>query len=151
MPTPAAEIQIGTAVIFGIGGSITMTGAATFNMETMDLEDTFKKDMLPSQDGAVISTVVASQRIRRGTFKFVPTGATRVAAEAIVTSLFALGPLAVITIGSATVTIFNDTFNYTGGAKVALTREGWAVCDIGVEQYEDAANVGSFKHLAIVI
>jgi hypothetical protein len=146
----AAEIQVGTAKLNGIAGAVTMTGAATFNMSSRNLTDGFKMEEIPSQDGAVIESVIASQRTREYDCEFAPSGATRAAAEAVVDTLTALGPLAVITIAGSTVSAFNGTYNLMPGTAVRETRDGHATVVMKLKQYETAAAAGTFAALAVV-
>lgn len=145
----AAEVQGGTACSFGIAGVVTMTGAATFNISDRTITDEFKTTEIPSQNGAVVETVIASQRRRNYDSTFVPTGATRAAAVAVVATLMALTPLSVITIAVSTIAAFNGTYNYMGGAYVKETREGYAVAGIKLSQFEVAGTAGTFAALAI--
>jgi hypothetical protein len=146
----AAEVQAGAGVSFGIAGAVTMTGAATLNISNRSLTDAFKLDKLPSQNGAVIEGLYASQRQRDYDCEFVPKGATRAAAVAVVHTLLQLLPLDVITIGASTITDYNGTYNYMGGAYVKETREGYAVAGIKLSQWEVAGTGGTFAALAIV-
>lgn len=147
----AAEIQGGAGCSWGIAGSVTMTGAATFNISDRTLTDEFKTSELPSQNGAVIEGIYAYQRRRNYDSTFVPTGATRAAAQAVVATLMALSPLAVITVAASTIAAYNGTYNYMGGAYVKETREGYAVAGIKLSQFEVAGTAGTFAALPIVV
>lgn len=145
-----AETIIGAGYINGIQGAITMTGVATFNMSDRQLTDEFASEEIPAQNGATIEAAIASKRVRNVECTFAPKGATRVAAEAVITSLFALGPYAVITVAASTVSVQNGTFNYMGGAYIKETRDGYAVAGIKLKQFETATQ-GTFAALAIIV
>src|SRR6478672_11940790 len=145
----AAEVIVGKAVLNGIQGAITMTGAAPFNMSDRTLTDDFKNEELPAQNGATIETVIASQRKRDYECTFVPTGAARADVIAVMASFAALKPLDVITVANSTVVAYNGSYNYMGGATIKETRDGYAVCGIKLRQYETAATSGTFAALAI--
>lgn len=142
------EIQGGKAKIYGIGGAITITGIATFNLADVTLTESFKEDTIPSQDGSIIETRIASQRVRELTITFAPSGATRAAAEAVLETLLAQGPLTVITLGGFTFLPANGTWNYMGGANVALRRDTYVVAGIKLKQVETAV-AGVFGGLAV--
>jgi hypothetical protein len=146
----AAEVQAGAGVSFGIQGVVTMTGAATLNISDRSLTDEFKNTELPSQNGAVIETMIASQRRRSYECTFVPKGAARTDAQAVCNTLMALTPLQVITIGGSTITSYNGTYNYMGGGYVKETREGYAVAGIKLSQFETAGTANTFAALVVI-
>jgi len=144
-----ADVQVGTAVIHGISGSVSITGIATFKLDDVGLDDNFQSRKYTNSAGVLTDTIVAFDRNRRLTINFLPSGATRTAAEAIVTSMLALAPLAVITLAGFTITAFNGTYNYMGGASVKATREGEVICGIQLEAQE-TTTAGTFGGLAVI-
>lgn len=146
----AAEVQAGTGYLNGIAGAITMTGAATFNMSRRTRKPNVKMEEIPSQNSAVIETVIASQRSIDYDCEFAPTGATRAAAEVVVDTLTALTPLAVITIANSTVSAFNGTYNLIEEPAITETRDGYATVTMKLRQYEVTGTAGTFAALPIV-
>ena len=146
----AAEVQVGAGYINGILGSITMTGIASFNTANRDLTDNFKMEEITSQNGAVIETVIASAGYREYTMEFAPKGTSRAIAQSVASSLFGILPLALITVASSTVAIWNGSYNYVGGASLKETRDGVAICNIKLKQYQTAADGTAFAALALV-
>lgn len=155
---PAAfETQAGICTLNGIRGTITMTGAATFNMSSRTLTENFKVDRIPSQNGAVIETLIASQRNRTIEVEFAPTGATRTAAVAVVASLTALNPLEVITIAQsgstpyeASVAACVGTWNLMEGMQIRESRDGILSVTMKLEANEVNGTADTFAALAVV-
>ena len=152
----ANEIQAGTAYINGVRGTISMTGAATFNTASRTLTEDFKIDEIPSQSGAVIETMIATQRNRTIDIEFAPSGANRAAAVAVVASLTALDPLSVITIAQSgadpyqpAVAACAGTWNLVSGMTVRETRDGILTVSMKLKAHEVAGTADTFAALAI--
>lgn len=150
----AAEIQAGTAVINGIQGTITMTGAATFNLASRTHTENFDVQEITAQNGAVVETMVASKRNREIDVEFFPTGANRTAVIAVIASLTALNPLDVITIGQTgtpAVAACAGTWNLMPGMQVRETRDGVLSVTMKLKAHEVAATGDTFAALAVVV
>jgi hypothetical protein len=147
---PAFEIIAGEAVINGFPGTITMTGAATFNAGTRSFSAEFKSEDVPSQDGGTIATRVASQQKRKIDVEFFPTGATRAAAIAVVASLEALLPLDVITIGGSgsAVAATVGTWNLISMPVFKESRDGILSVSLSLLAHE-STTAGTFAGLTI--
>lgn len=144
------QVLAGKGLIDGITGAFTftdLTGGANF--ESIDLQDDFTVDRIATQNGGTTETLIARGHNRKFTGKFVPTGTARTDARAIAAALMAFTPLKVITTTLFDVAALNGTWNYMGGARIALTREGYAIVDIQLEAQEVAATAGTFAGLAI--
>ncbi len=147
---PAAEIQAGTARINGIQGTITVSISSTPNLSTMGITDNFEVERIRSQNGAVVETKIAAARERVVSLEFIPSGATRAAAQAEAENILAaLTPLAVITIGGCDVSTFNGTYNYDGGGEIVQKRDTFAIINVRASQCEVAATANTFSALAI--
>lgn len=148
----AAELQVGAGYSFGIaestqGTAVNMTavaGVITVNMMNRDVQDNFKSETMPSQNGAVIESMVASQRRKDYSADFIPKGATRALAQAVFWTLSQLTPFSIITIANSALTFMNGGYNYMGGCQPKETREGWAVANIKLAQFESALTANTF-------
>lgn len=155
---PAAiETQAGVVYLNGIRGTITMTGAATFNMSSRTLTEDFKVEEIPDQTGSVIETMIASQRKRTIDVEFAPSGATRSAAVAVVATLTALNPLEVITIAQSgsnpyepSVAACAGTWNLVSGMQVRESRDGILSVSMKLVAQEVKATADTFAALAVV-
>jgi hypothetical protein len=154
----AIETQVGVVTLNGIRGTITITGAATFNMSSRTVTENFKVDRIPSQNGAYIETMIASQRNRTVELEFAPTGATRAAAVAVVGTLMALNPLETITIGQSgsnpyepsIAALTGSTWNLMEGMQLRESREGILSVTMKLEAQEVGATGDTFAALATV-
>lgn len=148
----AAEIQVGTGYINGIQGVITMTGAATFNMASRTFGSEFKMEEIPSQNGATIETIIASQQKRILDIEFAPKGASRADAIAVVATLTALTPLSVITIGQSgtpAIAAAAGTYNLMSGMAVRESRDGILSVTMKLQACE-STTAGTFGGLTVV-
>ncbi len=153
----AFETQAGVCTLNGIRGTITMTGAATFNMSSRTLTENFKVERIPSQNGAYTETLIASQRNRTIQVEFAPTGATRTAAVAVVTSIAALDPFSVITIGQSGSTPYEPsvaacagTWNLMEGTQIKESRDGIVSISLNLEAQEVGGTGDTFAALTPV-
>lgn len=146
----ATEIQVGTARINGILGTVTVSIATTPNLSTLGLTDDFSVEEIRSQNGAVVETMIAAARKRTVTMELIPSGTSKANAQSdAIAIMAALTPLAVITIGGCTVTTLNGTYNYIGGAEIMQKRETFTVINVKAVQTEIAATAGTFAGLAV--
>lgn len=151
-----AEILAGKGLVYGLGitGSVGITGAVTiipekWNVSDIDFAEEFKLDKLINQEGTRTETMVASQRERRITINFVPTGADRDIAKAVAEAFTTLQPLSVLTFAGFRIAALNASWNYTGGVGLKFVRETWLVANIGLLSIETSvANV--FSSLAVI-
>jgi len=95
-----AEVQVGTAKIFGMDGGTIAYGAvsAANSMEGVDVEDSSTLMEVMGQDGE-LQGVISSNRTLSLTVQFAPSGATRAAAIVSAKALLDQGPLVKVTLG----------------------------------------------------
>ena len=101
-----AEVQVGTAKIFGMDGGTIAYGAVAAqgnSMEGVDVEDSSTISEVMGQDGEM-QGLISSNRTLSLTVQFAPAGATRVLAIASANAMMALGPLVKVTIAGFAVT-----------------------------------------------
>lgn len=156
---PAAEIQSGTAYIYGIH-AVTITCASpsvvlACNISNIRVTTTFKEDEMTSQNGSVIEALIASAQRRRVEFDLAPTGTTRANAVAEVDQWLSLAnsPNVIITLADVlggTSTSLEGTYNLKSGGSYAGTRDGVGVIGVQLESYETAATAGTFAGLATI-
>lgn len=146
----ATEIQVGTARINGIQGTITVSISTTPNLTTMGLADNFSVETIRSQNGAVIETKIAAARERVLTLELIPSSTTKAGALSdAIAIMAALTPLAVITIAGCSITTFNGTYNYESGGEIVQKRETYTIINIKASACEVAATAGTFAGLAV--
>jgi hypothetical protein len=131
----ATEVQNGDAVLFGMrndGTAITIEGYATFLLDgaklTHKVENEFVKDEL-GYDASVIST----NAYREIDLTFVPSGATRDAAETVATIPT---PLAKVTLTHFALDDYNGDWVYMGDAAIDLGH-GVGKMTLKLRQYDD--------------
>lgn len=156
---PAAEIQSGTAYIYGIH-AVTITCASpsvvlTGNISNIRVTSSWKEDEMTSQNGSVIEGLVASAQRRRVEFDFAPSGSSRSNAVAELDQWLSLAnvPNVIITLADvlgSTSTSLEGTYNLKSGGNYAGTRDGVGVIGIQLESYETAGTAGTFAGLATV-
>jgi hypothetical protein len=132
MPT---EVQNGSAVLHGIrndGSAITIEGYATFLLESAKLGHKFKLDAVEDELGFDAS-LVATNAHKEIDVTFVPSGASRAAAEAVATTL---NPLAQVTLDNFAVSAFNGDWIYVGDASIDLSH-GPGKVSLKVRKYDD--------------
>lgn len=152
----AAEIQVGTAYIYGIHAVTITCGTPsvviTGNISNIRVTTLFKMDELPSQNGSVIETKIAAQQRRRVEFDLAPSASTRAAAVAEVDQWLSIPPLAVITLADVlggTSTSLEGTYNLESGGSYQGTRDGVGVLGIQLESLATAADGAVFAGLAV--
>ena len=153
----AAEIQSGTAYIYGIF-AVTLTCASpavviSGNISNIRITTSFKEDEMPAQNGATIESLIASQQRRRIEFDMAPSGTSRANAIAEVDQWLSLTPNVIITLADVlggTSTSFEGTYNLKSGGSLTLTRDGVGVLGIQMESYATAADGAVFAGLATV-
>ncbi len=116
----AAEIQTGTAVIYGVsntGSAITVTGYATFLWDTIRGTHQFKIEDLQDYQGADVTAIATNEHFEVD-IDFKPSGATRAAAAAV--AVF-LTPLSKVTLANFKVSAFNGDHQYRGDTVIELS------------------------------
>jgi hypothetical protein len=112
-----AEILNGTATLNGIqnsGSAITITGYATFILNTLSPAHQFDLEDVKDEQGFDTSTLARNQHYE-ATMDFTPSAGTRVNAAALATFPT---PLSAVAIDNCLVQLCNGTWIYRGGAKI---------------------------------
>lgn len=132
MPT---EVQNGTAVLFGIrnnGSAITIEGYATTIIDSAKLGHKFKLDEVEDELGAHTS-LIATNPFYELDITFVPSGATRAAAQAVAAFI---EPLAKCTLANFAVTALNGDYVYVGDGSIDLSH-GTGKQSLKLRRYAD--------------
>lgn len=132
-----AEIQNGTAIVFGItndGTPISMLGYASFILESGRLGHKFKLDETPDETGFDTSLVATNEKMEVE-ITWTPSGATRAAAAA---TAILLTPLSKVTLAHFKVAAFNGDWIYIGDESLDLTRGANGKMSLKIRQYADA-------------
>ncbi len=118
------EVQNGTAILHGIrnnGTAITISGYATFILETTKGQHKFKLDTVEDELGFDKALIATNAHIEVD-LTFMPSGATRAAAEGVAAFIL---PLAKVTLANFAVAAFNGDWVYVGDASIDLnTKQG---------------------------
>lgn len=140
--SPIQEQQIGAvAYLFGIttnGQPITITGLASFELDSDDLTYTWKEKENTDTTGNVQNITQTNFKYERS-IKFSPSGTTR-AAAALIADAQGTGVLNLITLVVANykVQAFNGSWRIKPGTKVNLKMDDHATIDISAEKYLNA-------------
>ena len=132
----ATEVQNGTGIVHGIrndGSAITMTGYATFILETAKGQHKFKLDNVEDELGFDAALIATNGHVETD-ITWTPSGATRAAAEA--TAVF-LTPLAKVTLDNFKITAFNGDWIYIGDQSIDLSHKMGKIT-LKVRKYDDA-------------
>ncbi len=138
MPT---EVQNGRAVLHGIrnnGSAITMSGYATFILDTTKGQHKFKLDAVEDELGFDAALVATNAHIEID-ITWTPSGATRAAAQA--TAVF-LTPLAKVTLSNYAIVAFNADWVYVGDQSIDLSQK-MGKMSLKIRKYDDAAQNSS--------
>ena len=130
----ANPIQTGTAVIEGIGNSgsaITVSGFATFLLQNLDLTHKFDRREVKDATGEDAQLSARNAYVEM-TVDFVPSGANRAAAVAVVTFPTALSA---VTIANCEVGEVNGVWIYMGDAKLQLKNGENGTYSLPLRQY----------------
>lgn len=130
------EVQTGTGILHGIGNNgsaITMTGYATFTLETSKAQHKFKLEAVEDELGFDRALIATNANIEVD-ITWTPSGATRAAAAA--TAAF-LDPLATVTLANFKVAEFNGTWVYIGDSSIDLSHKQ-AKMMLKIRKYDDA-------------
>lgn len=144
MPNP---IQTGTAAIEGIGNSgsaITVSGFATFLLQNLDLTHKFDRREVKDAEGNDAQLSARNAYVEM-TVDFVPSGANRAAAVAVVAFPTAL---AKVTIANCEVGEVNGDWVYMGDAKLQLKNAENGTYSLPLRQYTNSTQNGSLTTTA---
>ena len=111
------EIQNGKAVVWGIGGTIAITGIATFILQDGKLDHKFKETRLEDEQEQDVSWIATNEHFET-TITWTPAGATRAGALATITIP---EPFKKITMCGFDADILNGDWGYVGDATLNLT------------------------------
>ena len=157
---PAAqESQIGVGRIYGVAGTTVWTVNASglpagsgLNVTSVAITDSFKTDEIGSANGAVVETLIGSQRRRELTIELIPSSdtsaPTRAQAYAMVTHFLANAqPYCKIVMSGFTMAELNGEWNYMGGAEITIKRDTYGVASVKLAQFATAADGNVFDAL----
>ncbi len=126
----------GTAVVFGISKSgstpISITGFATFILDTAKGVHKFKQDMIEDENGFTTSIVATDPHIELD-ITFVPSGAKR--SDAADVAAF-LSPNSLVTLSNFQVDVFNGPYVYMGDASIDLSHKE-AKMSLKIRKWDD--------------
>lgn len=131
------EVQTGTGILFGIsntGAAITMTGYASFILDSSKAGHKFKLDAVEDELGFDKSLIATNAHLEQD-ITWNPSGATRAAAAA---TAVILNPLAKVTLANFKVAAFNGDWVYVGDESIDLSH-GNAKMSLKIRKYDDAA------------
>lgn len=137
----ASEVQNGTGIIHGIannGTPITMSGFATFILDTVKGGHKFKLDAIEDEIGFDRALTAVNAHVELD-ITWVPSGSTRAAAHS--TAAF-LPPLAKVTLANFKVSAFNGDYIYVGDESIDLSH-GAGKMSLKVRKYDDASQNAS--------
>lgn len=132
----AAEVQNGTGIIQGItnsGSAISMTGYATFILDTAKAQHKFKLDAVEDENAADANLTATNPHVELD-INWTPSGASRSAAAS--TMVF-LEPLAKVTLANFKATTFNGDYVYVGDGSIDLSH-GPAKMSLKIRKYDDS-------------
>ena len=136
--SPIPEQQIGAiAYLYGItnnGTAISMTGLASFELDSDDLSLTWKEKEKTDTTGNTQNITAVNFKYERSV-KFNPSGATRAAAAAVCDAALTLTSLVV---ANYKVAAFNGAWRIKPGTKISLKADDDAAIDISCEKYVNA-------------
>lgn len=133
----AAEIQNGTATVFGItndGTAISIAGYATFLLQ--GASPTHKFDIKAIKDADNYdANLIASNGMVEMDIDFYPSGSTRAAAAAV--AVF-LSPLSSVATAHFKIAALNGTWIYIGNEKLDLSNSDSAKITLPLRKYDDS-------------
>lgn len=133
----AAEVQHGTAVLYGITNlttAITILGYATFLPQSVNATQNFEEKVTKDANGADANWTTQNEH-SIVKIKFVMSGATRAAAAAI--GAF-VSPLAKVTLANFLVSTLNGDYQNMSGATIDLGNEKNGEVDLTLRKYADS-------------
>jgi len=132
----ASEVQNGKGILFGItnsGSAITMTGYATFILDTAKGNHKFKLTAIEDENEFDAALIATNSHLEID-ITWTPSGATRAAAAT--TAVF-LNPLAKVTLANFKVSAFNGDWVYVGDEAIDLSH-GAAKMSLKIRKYDDS-------------
>jgi hypothetical protein len=137
----ANETQNGKAILYGItnsGNPITITGYASFILESAKAGHKFDMEHIKDENGFDAALIATNGRIELD-LTWCPAGATR--AAAIATAAMP-APLSKVTLSNFDVAAFNGDYVYVGDAMIDLTQKQ-AKMSLKIRKYDDATQNAS--------
>lgn len=132
----ASEVQQGKAIIFGItnnGTAITMTGVATFILDSVKGQHNFDVDEIRDENNFTAS-VIASEMHEEIDVQWTPSAATRALAAGTAAYPVALSK---VTLANFAVDQFNGDYQYRPGASIDLGKKD-AKMSIKLRKWQDS-------------
>lgn len=129
------DIQSGSAILNGItnnGSAITMSGYATFILETAKGNHKFKLEAVEDEIGFDRALIATNPHVEVD-INWTPSGATR--AAAVDTAVF-LEPLAKVTLANFAVDAFNGDWVYIGDQSIDLSHKQGKM-SLKIRKYSD--------------
>lgn len=141
---------------------VALTSGSGLNPSSLGWTDSFKSDEIPSSDGSVIETLIASQRRRELNCEIIPssssTSPTAAEARAFLTHILAnMKPFSIFVlsgfhadltwVNGASAT--NGSFNYMGGGEIILRRDTFCIANIRLAQFVTRADGAVFAALPL--
>lgn len=130
-----AEVQTGKGILYGItnsGSAITMTGFATFILDSAKGQHKFDIDDIKDESNFDVASIATNGHIEID-IQWTPSGATRAAAAA--TAAF-LTPLSKVTLANFKVSDFNGDYQYRGDESIDLSHKE-AKISLKLRKYDD--------------
>ena len=152
--SPIQEQQVGAvAYLFGIttsGTPISITGLASFELDSDDLTYTWKEKENSDTTGNVQNIIQTNYKYERS-IKLSPSGSTR-ASAALIADSQGSGVLNLINLVVANykVTAFNGTWRIRPGTKINLKMDDNASIDISAEKYINTSQNAALTGTPIV-
>jgi hypothetical protein len=140
----ASEVQNGKGILFGVtnsGSPITMTGYATFILDTAKGAHKFKLTSIEDENEFDAALIATNTHIEMD-ITWTPSGATRTAAAA--TAVF-LDPLSKVTLANFAVDAFNGDYVYVGDQSIDVSH-GAAKMSLKVRKYADGTQNSSLTN-----
>jgi hypothetical protein len=131
-----AEIQTGKGIVYGItnsGSAITMTGYATFILDSVKGSHKFDLDEVKDETKYDVSLIAVNGRLEI-TVSWKPSGATRAAAA---TTAVVIAPLAKVTLANFKIAAYNGDWVYIGDEELGV-EQGPATMSLKLRKYDDA-------------
>jgi hypothetical protein len=144
----AAEIQKGKAVIWGIandGTVISMTGYATFTLESAKGSHKFKMDEVKDEAGFDKALIATNGHVELDII-FCPTADTKTLVKDL--AVF-LAPLAKVTLAHFKIATYNGDWVYVGDESIDLSAGKEAKMSLKIRKYDDTAQNDSLTTTVI--
>lgn len=133
----ASDVQVGKGILYGItnnGSAITMTGVATFVLDSAKSQHNFDIDDIKDENNFTVSSIATDMHDEID-IQWTPSGATRAAAASTATFPVALSK---ITLANFAVSRFNGDYQYRGGGTIDLAKKE-AKMTLKIRKWEDSS------------